>query len=108
MPRSSLRGIEAALVRAAILDVLDAHAKREPGGDESVSTFLLEEVIYLKVGRLYPQARGDLRSHLTYLEDRGYVKPRSVSGEAAVMWRITAEGVDILEGVKTDSGVRVA
>jgi hypothetical protein len=107
MPRSSLRGIEAALARAAVLDILDAHAKRDPGDDENVSTYLIEDVIYLKVGRRYPQSRGDLRAHLSYLEDRGYVKSRTVAGEQAVMWRITAEGVDILEGAKTDAGVNV-
>ena len=108
MAHKKFRTDESALSRGYILDILDAQAKRDRGNEEDIHTYLIEDVVYLKVGRRFPQSRETMRSHLYYLRDRGYAKCRNVEGEKnALMWRITADGVDVIEGVKSDKGVLI-
>lgn len=98
-----------ALTRGLILEVLQASVDRERGDDESMATYVDEDLVYLKVGRRYPQTREMLRGNLYYLCDKKYAKFREVrvGREKNLMWRITAAGTDLLEGNATDVGVHV-
>ncbi len=100
---------EKALTRGMILEILQASVDRERGDEESIATYLDEDVIVLKVGRRYPQTREMIRGHLYYMQDKGYVKFREVrvGREKTLMWRITANGTDLLEGNKTDPGIHI-
>lgn len=100
---------EKALTRGLILEVLQASVDRERGDEENVATYLDEDVIYLKIGRRYPQTREMMRGHLFYMKDKEYVKFREVrvGKSKSLMWRITARGTDLLEGNVADAGVHV-
>jgi hypothetical protein len=61
----------------------------------------------------HPMMRAELNgSVLTYLKDIGAVEYRTLQpagprGPAFISWRITHHGLQILEGTKTDAGVKV-
>lgn len=97
------------ITRGMILAVLQAAVDRERGDQEDPSTYVDEDLIYLKVGRRYPQTREMMRGELYYLRDKGYVKFRTVDVGAhrSLMWRITAAGTDVLEGTASDPGVEI-
>jgi hypothetical protein len=92
-----------------ILEVLQAAIERERGDRESIETYLDEDLLYLKVGRRYPQTREMLRGNLYYLLDKEYVKQKRVrvGKTESLMWRITAAGTDLLEGNIRDAGVHI-
>lgn len=58
-------------------------------------------------------SRGTLNGEiLTYLKDAGLVRYRTMhpagpDGEVEIFWRITNEGLQVLEGTRTDPGIRV-
>lgn len=95
--------------RGLILEMLQAAVERERGGGESPETYVDEDLLYLKIGRRYPQTREMLRGNLYYLQDKGYVKQKRVrvGRTESLMWRITASGTDVLEGNARDAGVHV-
>ena len=97
------------LVRGYALGVLDAAASRERGDEESPSTYVDEELLFVKVGRRYPQTKETLRKHLYYLYEKGYAKFKQVKvgSKLSLMWRITAAGTDLLDWTKEDPGVYV-
>lgn len=100
---------EKALTRGLILEVLQAAVDRERGDSESLETYVDEDLIFLKVGRRYPQTREMLRGNLFYLCDKNFVKQKKirVGRTESLMWRITAAGTDLLESNSTDVGVSV-
>lgn len=101
---------ETHLARGMILAALKAATNLPRGDEENISNYLDETVIYAKVGRRYPQTREMLRGHLFYLKDKGYVDLHEVkigSRDRAFMWRITAVGIDLLDGTLNDPGVTV-
>lgn len=101
---------EAHLSRGMILAVLKASLNLARGDQENIANYLDETVIYAKVGRRYPQTREMLRGHLFYLKDKGYVDFHEVkigSQGRAFMWRITAGGIDLLDGTYNDPGVQI-
>ena len=107
MARRSGKAEEHILARGMILQLLQAAVNRERGDKESFSTYVDEDLVYMKVGRRYPQTRETLRGHLYYLRDKGYARFHEVTvgREKSLMWRITADGTDLLDGIKTDPGV---
>lgn len=109
MPNPNEEREESALVRGRILEELYDKARLERGNDEDISTYLDEALLYSRVGRRFPQFLRQLRIELFYLRDRGYVKFREVKTgrKKSLLWRITADGIDLLQGVKEDSGVHV-
>ncbi len=96
-------------MRGFLLHVLQAQVNRDRGDKEDFSSYLDEDVIYLQIGRRYPQTREMMRGHLYYLYDRRYAKFHEVkvAGKKFLLWRITADGTDVLDGVKDDRGVQV-
>lgn len=47
----------------------------------------------------------DIREYLDYLMDRGYIQRLESKEYGVVAYKLTADGVDLLEGTKTDPGV---
>ena len=76
------------LVRGYALEVLDAAASRERGNEENPSTYVDEELLFVKVGRRYPQTKEMLRKHLYYLYEKGYTKFKEVKvgSKKSLMW----------------------
>lgn len=97
------------LIRGYALEILDAAASRERGDEDSPSTYVDEEIIFLKAGRRYPQTKEMLRRHLYYLYEKGYAKFKEVKvgAKKSLLWRITAAGTDLLDGTRDDPGVHV-
>ncbi|MEW5804320.1 MAG: hypothetical protein AB1847_19675 [bacterium] len=49
----------------------------------------------------------EVGAELKYLEDRGYIRKAEVGGPSlgALIYNITAEGIDLLDGILTNGGV---
>ncbi|SRR5581483_2901319 len=109
MAKATERQTESRMIRGTLLQILHAQVMRERGDEEGLSTYLHEDVIYLKIARRFPQTREMMRGHLYYLRDRNYVKFRdlNIDGKKSLMWRITADGIDVIDGSREDRGIYV-
>lgn len=99
---------QAELTRRYILLILDAARTRDRDKSESPSTYTAEELIQRQLDKMgLPMLLSQVRAHLFYLKDKGLVKLHEtrIGREHYWTWRITAEGVDVLEGTKTVPGV---
>lgn len=73
---------------------------------------LSERNIYLTIrGFILEVTEKAISSEMRYLRDRGYVKSelKKVQSLQVEMWLhvITSDGIDIMEGTKTDPGIQV-
>jgi hypothetical protein len=108
--------IELAVARWVALEVLQAHLNRQrETTEDSLSAYARSGLVLNWLARRgFPMERGTLDgSVLTYLKDAGYVRyrteqPAGPRGETVLYWRITKDGMQILEGARTDPGIRVA
>ncbi|MGD0263547.1 MAG: hypothetical protein ABSD47_01170 [Candidatus Methylomirabilota bacterium] len=107
--------VELGLARGKALEILKAHLDRErPVGEESLGAYMVEELLLTWLARLgHPMLRSQLNgSVMTYLKDGGLVvykscQPAGPKGPTLLAWRITHDGLQVLEGTKADAGVRV-
>lgn len=107
--------VELALARGKALEILKAHLDRERQPDqESLGVYMEEALLMTWLARLgHPMLRSQLAgSVLTYLKDIGAVAYRTVQpagprGPTLLFWRITHNGLQILEGTQRDPGVEV-
>jgi hypothetical protein len=98
----------AELIRRYILMVLDAARTRDRERTEDPSTYTAEELIQRQLDKMgMPMLMSQVRAHLFYLRDKTLVKlhETKIGREHYWAWRITADGVDVLEGTKTVPGV---
>ncbi|MDZ4373073.1 MAG: hypothetical protein U1C74_16840 [Phenylobacterium sp.] len=97
---------ESAAYRRAILEVLHANVERRRERGDDVSTYVAEPLIQsLMRTRGMPLRIEAIRGHLYYMKDRGYTKFKDVQGSGYLLWRITADGEDILDGTDKDQGI---
>jgi hypothetical protein len=107
--------IELAVARGKTLEILKAHLDRErPTSEDSLSAYMTEDILIFWLARMgHPMIRNEMRgSLLTYLKDAGLVKyrdkqPGGAKGPTLIFWRITHDGLQVLEGTRSDPGVRV-
>lgn len=87
-------------IRGAILQLL---AQQHPGPLE------IREVFYLLDDLALTIRKEELRSHLDYLKEKGFIQieDRTAGGITREMVRITAKGLDILDKFTNDVGVNV-
>lgn len=106
MSGDALRLAENRAYRRAILDVLHANVARRRERGDDISTYVAEPLIQsLMRTRGMPLRIEAIRGHLYYMDDRGYTKFRNVQGSEYLLWRITADGEDLLEGTRRDPGI---
>lgn len=99
---------EAEVVRRYLLVILDAKRTSERGRDEDPSTYAAEEVLQLQLRKVgVPLLLTQVRAELYYLRDKQLVRfhKATVGREHYLSWRITAEGVDVVQGATTVPGV---
>ena len=97
------------VVRGRILEALQAQVDRERGDEQSPSTYLDEDLLYIAVAKRYPMLRSKFRGELYYLRDEECVKFKElkVGSGKYLMWRITARGRDVLDGTIAHRGISV-
>jgi hypothetical protein len=108
--------VELALARGKALTILKAHLDRErPATEDSLGAYMIEDLLLTWLARLgHPMLRSQLNgSVMTYLKDAGLtayktMAPAGPSGPTLLAWRITHDGLQVLEGTRQDAGVRVA
>ncbi len=56
-----------------------------------------------------PAPMGVIKAHITYLEDRGYLREEKTESEIGdvVKWVLTWKGVDFVETDKSDDGIEL-
>lgn len=86
------------LMRQRIMDILKSEYPNPV--DKKIIWFTLDDL-----GSTATEQEVD--GHLKYLEDRGYVMHEDVGGpkSGTVIYYITSEGVDILDGITQNGGV---
>jgi hypothetical protein len=107
--------VELAIARGKALEILKAHLDRERSPDEeSLGVYMEESLLLTWLARLgHPMLRSQLSgSVLTYLKDVGCVtyktvQPAGPKGPTLLFWRVTHDGLAILEGTKNDRGIEV-
>ncbi len=107
--------IRLALARGKALMILLSQLNlNQEHGEDSLNRYMLEGILLNWLARRgFPMQSGELTgSVMTYLKDRGYViyrkdQPAGPGTSVDLYWRITAEGQQILEGLRQDPGVRV-
>ncbi len=107
--------VEIAIARGKALEILKAHLDRErPTTADSLSAYMEETLLLTWLARIgHPMLRSQLNgSVMTYLKDRGCVAYRAVTpagpkGPTLLFWRLTSDGMAVLEGTKQDPGVDV-
>jgi hypothetical protein len=105
-----------AIARGKALEILKAHLDRErPATEDSLAAYMVEDLLLSWLARLgHPMLRSQLSgSVMTYLKDAGLVRyrerqPAGPKGPTLLLWRITHDGLQILEGTRQDAGVRVS
>lgn len=106
---------ELALARGRTLEILRAHLDRERSiTPDSSPVYMIEDLLLTKLAFFgHPMLRGELSgSVLTYLKDAGLVEykvvqPAGARGPTLLMWRITHDGIQVFEGIRSDPGVRI-
>ncbi len=96
------------LVRRYLLLILDAKRTSERDRDDDPSTYVAEAVLQLQLRKMgVPMLLSALRGELYYLFDKNLVKfhRAKVGREHYFSWRITAEGVDVVQGTRDVPGV---
>lgn len=99
---------EAELTRRYVLMILDAARMRDRERSEDLSSYVAEELVQRQLDKMgVPCLLAQVRGHLYYLRDKALVKfhETQVGRERYLSWRITADGVDVLEGTRTVPGV---
>jgi len=107
--------VELAVARGKALEILKAHLDRErPTSEDSLSAYMTEDILLFWLARMgHPMLRSEMRgSLLTYLKDAGLVKYQEQQaggpkGPTFLLWRITHDGLQVLEGTRNDPGVKV-
>jgi hypothetical protein len=107
--------VELALARGKTLEILQAHLDRErPTTEDSAAAYMVDDLLMSWLARLgYPMLRSTLNGSVcTYLKDAGLVtyktsQPAGPKGPSLLLWRITHAGLQLLEGVRDDPGVKV-
>jgi hypothetical protein len=107
--------VELAIARGKALEILKAHLDRErPASDDSHAAYMVDDLLMTWLARLgHPILRNTLNgSVMTYLKDAGLVlyrtdQPAGPRGPTFLRWRITHDGIQVLEGTRTDPGVNV-
>jgi len=103
------------MVRGRALEFLRAWLDRErPISFGSEPTYMVDDLLQeILAHNGYPMTRAMLNgSIMTYLRDAGLAEyrtsqPAGPKGPALISWRITHDGMAVLEGRKIDDGVRV-
>ena len=87
-------------IRGSILKLL---AHQHPGPLE------IREILFLLDDLALPIREEELRSHLSYLEEKGLLKieERTAGGITREMVRVTADGLNVLDKFSKDIGVNV-
>jgi len=104
-----------ALARGKALEILKAHLDRErPAAEDSLAAYMEEGLLLVWLARMgYPFLRNQLNgSVMTYMHDAGLAAYRTLSpagpkGPTLLFWRITHDGLQVLEGTKRDAGVEI-
>ena len=99
---------EAEVARGYLLMILDAKRTSDRGRDEDPSTYTAEEVLQLQLRKMgLPMLLTQIRAELYYLYDKELVRfhKTSVGGQHFFSWRITADGVDVLQGHRSIPGI---
>lgn len=107
--------IELTIARGKALEILRAHLDRErPAAEDSTNVYMTEDILLFWLARMgHAMLRNEMRgSLLTYLKDAGLVKYREVQpagpkGPTLLLWRITHDGLRVLEGTLHDPGIKV-
>ena len=107
--------VKLAMARGVTLKLLLSQLNLEQEtGEDSLGRYLLDGILHQWLARRgFPMSLGELRGNiLTYLKDKGLVKYRQVQAggpgtEVDIFWRIDSGGMEILEGRKSDPGVKV-
>ena len=107
--------IELASARGKALELLRAHLDRErPTSDDSLASYMIEDLLLSWLARLgHPMMRNELNgSVMTYLRDAKLAtyrtdQPAGPKGPTFMRWRITHDGMQVLEGTKEDPGVKL-
>jgi hypothetical protein len=107
--------VELAIARGKALEILAAHLDRERQvSADSLAAYMEETLLLSWLARVgHPMMRNVLNgSVLTYLKDRGCVvykpsQPAGPKGPTILYWRITSDGLAVLEGTKQDAGIEV-
>ena len=107
--------VELTLARWRALEILKGHLDRERDAAQDSLGVYQEDGLLLRwmARRGHPMLINQLRgSILTYLKDGGYVvyreyAPAGPGTTVLLYWRITHDGLQILEGTRTDPGVRL-
>lgn len=99
---------EAEVVRGYLLRILDAKRTSERDRDEDPSTYTAEEILQAQLRKMgVPILLSQIRAELYYLYDKALVRfhKTTVGREYYLSWRITADGVDVLQGHRVVPGV---
>jgi len=104
-----------AMARGGALELLRGWLDRERPITAASDAAYMETDLLLRMlaRRGYPMSRNQLNgSVLTYLRDAGLAEyrtstPAGPQGPTLLLWRITHEGLQVLEGTRTDAGVQV-
>lgn len=106
--------VETALARWRALEIMKSHLDRErpDASDDSLAVYMEDGLLLRWMARRgHPMLISHLRgSILTYLRDGGYVaykqqQPAGPGTSVLLFWRITHDGIQLLEGTRTDPGV---
>lgn len=103
-----MNDVRAEVVRRYLLKILDAARTHDRERSDDTSTYRGEEVIQLQLRKMQvPMLLAEMRGELFYLHDKGLVKfhRERVGREDYYSWRITADGVDVVQGVQSVPGI---
>ncbi len=98
----------AEVVRRYLLVILDAARTHDRERTDDTSTYRSEEIIQAQLRKMQvPMLLAEMRGELFYLRDKGLTKfhRERVGREDYYSWRITAEGVDVVQGVRPVPGI---
>jgi hypothetical protein len=103
------------MARGRALEFLRAWMDRErPTLMSSEPAYMVDDLLLTLMARHgYPMMRQELNgSVMTYLKDAGLAEyrmsqPAGPRGPSLLAWRITHDGLAVLEGTQTDPGIQV-
>jgi len=103
-----MSSVHAEVARRYLLLILDAARTADRERADDSSTYRAEEVIQAQLRKVgLPLRLAEMRGELYYLYDKGLVKfhRERIGREDYFSWRITAEGVDVVQGTRAVPGI---
>lgn len=99
----------------AILEELRRHMERQRSGEEDENSYIEQELLAERLHKFYriTATKDELTSPLTILKDAKYVQYKRISlgrpprRRWETVWRITGEGIRLLNGDIEDQRVKI-